>query len=154
MLNRRAQIGTILLLMVAFFLVGSALYSMITFKNSFSVETKSLDKLSFNIAYTKSLIISNVRNVVHRSIADARDSDSFESALRESIASLAETKRGDATLGDSMLKLKDYKISSFAGDYTLIVEDISYIVREGATEIKNNFDLKIILNKEGIVSVR
>ncbi len=156
MLNRRAHVGTLLLVFCSFFLMGAAIYSMLSFKGNFNDGSKDLQKLSYELAYNRAFIIGTARSLVFRAVVSASSLPDFKKEFESSLQALAEKKRTNFTTGDAIFKISfgNYRIVQNGDKYSLFVDDVSYVVRDGATEIKNTFSFGIVFDKTGVLYVR
>ena len=148
-LSRRGHAGTVLLVFVALILIGVALYTFVTFKNTISVDASALQKLSNDVAYSRVF----VRGAFEISARDAhltalRDGASFEPAFRARMTQLAEQQREtwkNKTNLFGELSTGDYTISHVVGSYVVTVPDVFVTQTSEKTELHYTTTLTVSL---------
>ena len=158
-MNKKGHLGTILLVFGALILVITALMSFSNFGNESNYRRDRLRGLSFNNENMEKSIFKEIDLIVKQSIDFAKFSSDFENDFKISFAKLAEQERGSDKFASNNVFVKiansDYASSNNGKNYTILMKDLFYITESAdkLNKITNSFSLKIVFDKEKVISI-
>ncbi len=161
-LNKRGHLPTILLFIVALFLVLTAWFTFIGFKSENQTRADGIADLVFDFETDSAYIPAVFERIVERAIVKADKSNfrnSFETEflkIAERVDSVSEASGnffGKIRIGNKAKnRLNDgYELTENGEIYTLEIKDVFVNVKNGNNEIKKRFDLSVIFTKDGLV---
>lgn len=154
-MNRRGHTGTIMLVIGAFFLVVFALYMMLSNNTDLSLIKSELRFASDYSTASHSLLIKEFKDIIFKSISEAKSSVDFEKSFNESLKKYAAEKRvsglsnnlyAKIVLGEYSLVLKDVR-------YEIVVSGISENYNMNNNEVSYSYSLKIVFDKNQVISI-
>lgn len=158
-MNNKGHLGTVLLVFGALILVITALMSFSNFGDGANYRRDILRGLSFNTENMKKIIFNEIELIADRAIVSAKLSSDFENNFKISFAKLAEEDRGNGRYPSNNVFAKiansNYSISNGGKNYTLLMNDLFYITESAdkLNKITNSFSLKIVFDKEKVISI-
>lgn len=158
-MNRKGHIGTLLLVLGALVLVTAGLFAFSSFGNKIKLKDAEFRGLSLESKQMDSLVKNGVREIVSKSILSSKDSSDFELSFNNSLKRLSEIERIGSTYSDNNVFAKiaklNYILKNEGSNYTLEIKDLFYAVKseDGLNVITRNFALRVIFDKERVVSV-
>jgi len=155
MLNRSGHIGTIALVFGALFLVGAALYSFYGFGENANSNRVHLRQISSQTVGGEIAVKLLVKDLVNNAITSSKEAVDFRIAFENKIKELAQAQRGQPTFGNVFSSIADgkYSLDIIEANYVLNVNDLFYEISVAKNEAVNRFNLRIVFNKNGVVSI-
>lgn len=154
-MNRRGHTGTIMLVIGAFFLVVFALYIMLSNNTDLSLIKAELRSASDYSAASHSLLIKEFRDIINKSIDEAKSSVDFEMSLNESLKKYANEKRSSG-LGNNLyakIVLGEYSLVLKEGKYEIVVSDVSENYNMNNNEVSYSYSLNVVFDKDKVISI-
>ena len=160
-MKRRGHLGTLALVFGALFLVGFAIYSFYGFSENVGKIRSQLRGIAFEAPHAKYLILETVRGLVEGSHADSFASANFEKDFKDKLKILSEKEREAWRLRSEKIETNvfakfvngEYNLRIENGKYIMEINDLFYKLNSGDNEAGSLFSLKVILTKEGVLSV-
>ncbi|MEK6846769.1 MAG: hypothetical protein AABY16_01235 [Nanoarchaeota archaeon] len=153
-MNRQGHIGTIALVFGALFLVGFALYSFYWFSENANVRRLQLRQIGFEAVDGEKIVKDALVEAVNNAITFSKDATDFKTVFENKLKELAQTKRGQEVFGNVFSTIADgrYTLELVGDNYVLVINDLFYKVSVDKNEAVNNFNLRVVFNKSGVVS--
>ena len=155
MLNRSGHIGTIALVFGALFFVCSALFSFYGFSENANLNRVQLRQTASQAVSGEIAVKLLVKGVVGNAILFSKDATDFRTAFENKLKELAQAQRGQPIFGNVFSSIADgkYGLELVGTNYVLTVNDLFYEVSVAKNEAVNRFNLRIVFNKNGVVSI-
>ena len=146
MMDKKGQIAYKMILIGTIVLVATALFSFVSFDNSFETRSSEFYKLAyraeFNEHYIRQIFESSVKGALVGSNNEADFKSKFESIVGEKDLRL---DIGGNFFGK--IRSRDYALNVNDGRYVVSVEGVFVKAQIGKSEIVRNFDLLIEVDK-------
>ncbi|MBM3206697.1 MAG: hypothetical protein FJZ43_03705 [Candidatus Staskawiczbacteria bacterium] len=155
-MNRKAHVGTIMLVIGAFLLVIFALYVMLSSNTDLSLIKAELRASSDFAEASHKFVLKGFGDIVDKSIFDSKSSSEFEKSFNISLRKYASEKR-ESGLSNNLyakLSLGDYSLTLKDGNYELIVLGVSEKYNLDNNEVTYAYSLKAIFDKTKVNSVK
>lgn len=155
MLNRSGHIGTIALVFGALFLVGSALFSFYGFSENANSNRVQLRQTVSQTVSGEIAVKLIVKDVVNNAILSSKDAVDFKAVFENKLKELAQAQRGQPSFGNVFSNIADgkYTLEFVGANYVLTVSDLFYEISVAKNGAVNKFSLRIVFNKNGVVSI-
>ncbi|MGV8142424.1 MAG: hypothetical protein ACP5NS_02195 [Candidatus Pacearchaeota archaeon] len=160
MMYRKGHVGTLLLVLGALILSVAGLFSFYSFGEDVRLKNVEFRELSLESKKMDSLIENGVQRIILSSLSLSKNSLAFEAKFNDSLKELAQAERVDSKYGNNNVFAKlanlDYILSYDGKEYTLNAKNLFYTVKSsnGLNSITRKFDLKVVFDKEKIISVK
>jgi len=153
-MNRRGNIGTLMLVFGALILVIYALYFMISFNGNFGVSKNELRDISDKAEINHELILDNVNKMVLSSIQASASSGNFEKSFNESLKGLAIPYRISGLDNNVYAKIAvgDYSLKFDGSAYALSVNGLFESYKSGQNEIRYDYSASVLFDKTRLIS--
>ncbi len=169
-MNRRAHIGTILMVFGALLLVGVSWYSFYGFKEDIKSLDANIRSLSVEVRDTRNIILRYMRTFILESIEKSKDSNNFEETFKIKFKELTASemnkdyfqkpieKSFEDVRDKVFAKIVDGKFNVLADEresYVLSIKDLSFSVNtrtneQSVSSIDYNFNIYSKFNKSEI----
>lgn len=155
-MNKRGHVGTIMLVIGALFLVIVSLFMMVSSNTDLSLIRSELRASSDFAEANHKYLLSSINKIVVDSINESNNSSDFEKSFNESLKKYASDQRASGLNNNlyAKLSLGQYSLLSEAGNYELVVSDISEKYNLNNNEISYSYSLKIIFGRDKVISVQ
>lgn len=153
-MNRRGNIGTLMLVFGALILVIYALYVMISFNGSIGKNRNELRDISDKAEISHEAILDNVNKIVLSSIQASTNSVNFEKSFKESLNVVALPYRNSGLNNNVYAKLAvgDYSLHFDGSKYVLNASGMFEIYKSGQNEIRYDYSLDVLFDKTRVIS--
>ena len=148
-MNKRGDVSTILLFVVAFALVLSSLYVFVSFNGKFEssrnlTEMTSESDLSYKYVITEAELIG--KDAVLGRVADCTQGD-----ITQRFSCVADKREKLSIAGNFFGKIRNGEFSFVpsGGNYVLKISGLTVKTSRGASSIEKNFDLEIAFDGNG-----
>ncbi len=155
MLNRRAHIGTLLMVLGTLVLVVTGLVSFHKFNlNSDSLQ-KNFREITSDSLTNHRIYLLGIKEIFSEAISKNKDSFDFENDFKNSIIVLAKEKRvsGQDTNIYAELALGHFTLTSQNGKYNLLASSVSDKNSVEYNSIKYAYSLEVVFTKDKVLSV-
>jgi hypothetical protein len=154
-MNRQGHVGTILLVIGAFILMVFALYTMISNNTDLTKIKTELRNPTDQANVNHEFILKNAYNIINQSAFESKNALDFEKSFNELVRKYAFDLResGLNTNLYAKLSLGNYSLTSNESNYEILISDVKENYNLGNNEIMRSYSLKVIFDKDGIVSL-
>ncbi len=155
-MNRRAHVGTVLLVIGAFLLVITSLFMMVSSNTDLSLIKSELRSSSDFAEANHEFLLESTESIIVKSIMESKDSLEFEKSFNESLKKYATEKRGTGLNNNlyAKLSLGDYSIVLKDGRYEILILEISENYNLNNNEIKYSYSLNVVFDKVEFISMK
>ena len=153
-MNRKGNIGTALMPLLALILFVNALFVMNGFNEDFSKKKSELRILSDKSSTEHELIELKFKEAVLNSISASNGSLDFESSFKSNLSSFAEVERVSGLNTNLYGKLAngEYSLISIDDRYELLIFDVFENYGYANNELKYAYSVKIIFDEMKVIS--
>ncbi len=154
-MNRRAHVGTVLLVIGAFLLVVTSLFMMVSNNTDLTLIKSELRASSDFASASHDYLINDVKDIIGKSIGGSKGSIDFEKSFNESLKKLANEKRtsGLSNTLYAKLVLGDYSLLKIGENYEIVVLDVFENYDLNNNEVTYSYSLKVVFDSERVISI-
>ncbi len=150
MMNKKGDVPTILLFLVALLSVISTLYAFATFNGDLETQSKELSELVTEIEFSEQYVKEQAKLLVWETVAFCPSCSiaEIDNSFKENADSkdLAISKAGNFF---GKIRNSDYEIYENEDNYELIIVDLFVQTEKGENKIIRNFDICMFFNLQG-----
>ena len=150
-LNRKAQIATSMLVIIALVLSCAALFAMVSFKGDFQTQSLEIDLMINNAKFINNYLVEQSQIFGKSLVIECKDC-STEQILEKGKTFDSERKIRFTNEGDFFAKLRngEFKFEKQADNsYALKIENIHIQFESNYNKIERNFDICQTFNSNG-----
>jgi hypothetical protein len=146
--NKKAQVPTILIFLVALLLSGLSLFAFITFKSNFKSQSETLSEMMREVEFNKQYIIAQTKIMGDEAFLDCINcsAEKFKEKLIEISDRTENQFRYEGTgnfYGKIRNKDKDFIVTEANNIYTISINSLIIESKREKNKIKRTFDLEI-----------
>jgi len=147
-LNKKAQVPTILIFLVALFLSGLALIAFITFKSDFKSQSETLSEMLREVEFNEQYIIAQSNLIGKQALLQCSScsADQFKDKFIE-IATETENSfryEGSGNFYGKIRNDQDLIVTEASNIYALEITGLTLESKRGENQIKRTFDLELV----------
>ncbi|MGV8131689.1 MAG: hypothetical protein ACP5N7_06340 [Candidatus Pacearchaeota archaeon] len=155
-MNRRAHVGTVLLVIGAFLLVIASLFMMVSSNTDLSLIKAELRSSSDFAHVSHEYLLDSTNSIIVKAVSESKDSLEFEKSFNESLKKYANEKRASGLNTNlyAKLSLGDYSVVFKDGKYELLVTGIFENYNFKGNEIGYSYSLNVVFDRAGFISMK
>jgi len=152
-MNKRGDVPTILLFVVAVALILSSLFIFVTFKGNF-IGSKDLAEINFEAEFSQKYIVREAEIIIWNAMQTVYE-ECRQKDLKERVKCVAE-KHEDGRLSIAgnlfgLIRNGEFEIINQEENYVLEIPNINVKSTRGMNSIEKNFDLHIAFFSDGML---
>ena len=145
-MNKKSQIATVLLVVIAMVLALSALYVMVTFKDNSGSQSKDLSQLTFEVQLNSAYVKEQLKLIFNESLRVCQLCSAQQ--LKEEIiknSNIRESINRYENSGNLYAKLRNghFKTEKNGNTFTFSISDLFVQSERGYNKIQRNFNVTI-----------